>query len=155
MGTSPLCPSLPPHPPGSWYSLVHVLKICESCFPGRRRRLPTSFTGRFCSTVQHVSDHSLSLLCLHNFLLSLGTVWDAEISMTYSSLQTSKKLPRKPRGLKNYEKKVAAFLSVLLALGEAQTKRLFFSSCFFSLYPKPCKWGEPSISSHPAQVIML
>jgi len=95
MGTSPLCPPPPPHPPGSWYSSVHVLNTYKSCSPSRGRTLPTSFTWGFCSTVQYISDHSVSLLCLHNFLLSSGTVRAAEISVTYSSFPcVGRKIPK-------------------------------------------------------------
>lgn len=71
--------------------LDHRIEFCaypkyqQSCFPSKGRRLSTSFTGRFCPAVQHDSDHSVSLLCLHNFLLFSGTLRAAEISMTYSS----------------------------------------------------------------------
>lgn len=83
-GTSFLCPS-------SLILLYHGIEFCaypkyqQSCFPSKGRRSSTSFTGRFCPTVQCDSDHSVSLLCLHNFLLFSGTVRATEISMTYSS----------------------------------------------------------------------
>lgn len=53
-----------------------------------------------------------------------------------ANLHTSKKLPRKPRGLKTSENKVAAVLSGLLDLGEAQTKRLFFLEVFSPCTPR-------------------
>lgn len=54
-GTSFLCPSPPPYAPGTYP------KYQQSCFPSKGRRLSTSFSARFCWTVQRHVDHRVSL----------------------------------------------------------------------------------------------